>query len=189
MTKFSLTLPNVLGCLRFFLGFALLVIAWYGYKNFFIGVLVFAFLLDAIDGPIARYFHETSVFGSRLDSIADFTVYCALIISVWWLWPEIFSRELVYIVVASLSILLPPLVGLMKFGIFTSYHTWLVKIATVCIAPSSVLLILEGPGWPFRLASIISALAGLEEIFITFLINRPRSDVRHIVALINSRNG
>ena len=188
MGKLPLNLPNFMGCLRFLAGISLLVIAWHGHKNIFIGVLIMAFLLDAIDGPIARYYHETSVQGARLDSLADFTVYCSLLISVWYLWPEIFVREQVYIGMAALSILLPAMIGVIKFKTFTSYHTWLVKLASVCIAPASILLILEGPAWPFRFASIVSMLAGLEEIMITMALNKPGSDVRHIIAVIKSRN-
>lgn len=159
-----------------------------GNEDIFIGVLITAFLADAIDGPIARYYHETSVQGARIDSIADFTVYCSLVVGVWILWPDIFSREFVYISIASLSILLPAITGLIRFRMFTSYHTWLVKFATVCIATTSVLLILGGPGWPFHIASLVSVVAGLEQITISLLLKRPQSDVKHLIAVVKQRN-
>jgi CDP-diacylglycerol--glycerol-3-phosphate 3-phosphatidyltransferase len=93
-------------------------------------------------------------------------------------------RELLFVSIAALSILVPVLVALIKFRTFTSYHTWLVKFATVCVAPASVLLLLEGPAWPFRAASIVSLAAGLEEVLITLVLTRPRADIPHLLKAI-----
>ena len=176
-----------MGLVRFVMGFVLLILAWFGYKNVFVAALCFAFLLDAIDGPIARRFHLTSVQGARLDSIADFTVYISLLISLFILWPEIIEEEFIFIVLAILAIITPAIAGLVKFGNTTSYHTWLVKISSVLFAPSIILLILGGSAWPFRFAVLFGLLASLEEIIITILLDEPRSDVKHIFAVIANR--
>jgi CDP-diacylglycerol--glycerol-3-phosphate 3-phosphatidyltransferase len=188
MERITLTLPNILGLTRFVIGFVLLALAWFGYKNIFIGALCFAFLLDAIDGPIARYFHMTSAQGARLDSIADFNIYISLLISLFILWPNIVEEEFIFIVLAILAIITPAIIGLIKFKNTTSYHTWLVKISSVFFAPSIILLLLGGPSWPFRFAIVIGLLASLEEIIITLLLDKPRSDVKHIFAVISNRN-
>ncbi len=177
----------MLGGLRFILAFVLLLLAWLDKPTAFIVVMITAFTLDAIDGPIARRLQQDTEQGSRLDTVADFSVYTMLVVGVWWLWRDLLSREILYVGLAASSMLLPLLVALIKFHTFTSYHTWLVKFATVCIAVGSLILILGGPALPFRIASIVSALAGLEQIFITLLLNRPRSDVRHLAAVIRRR--
>lgn len=185
--RVPLTLPNLMGVTRFLLGFVLLALALAGKQSPFIGVLVIAFLLDAVDGPIARYYGQTSVQGSRLDSLADFTVYLMLLAGAALLWPDLVSREQPYIIAAAGAILLPVLAGLVKFRRFTSYHTWLVKIATVCIAPASILLLAGGPAWPFHVAAMVSVLAGLEELLITLMLDRPRSDVGHVFRVRRQR--
>lgn len=185
--KTALTFPNLLSALRLLLGFVLLGIAWQGNAGLFIGVLIFAFVLDLIDGPIARRWHQVSELGPIIDSYADFSVYMAFIIGAWWLWPEIILRELAFIILLGLSIVLPALVGLIKYHSATSYHTWLVKFAVVCVAPSSILLFLGGPAWPFRIATVISVLAGLEEIMISLLLHQPRSDVRSLLDILKQR--
>ena len=182
--KTVLTFPNLLSALRLVLGIMLLGIAWQGYAGAFIGVLVFAFFLDLIDGPIARRWQQVSELGPRIDSCADFSVYLAFLIGAWWLWPEIVRRELLFISLLGLSIVLPALAGLIKFRRATCYHTWLVKIAVVCMAPGSILLFVGGPAWPFQVATVISVVAGLEEIAISLLLDHPRSDVHSVIDIL-----
>ena len=153
----------------------------------FIGILILAFMLDLIDGPIARWTNQVSEIGPVLDSFADFSVYLAYIFGAWYLWPEIILRELVYVCLLAVSILLPALSAYLKFRQASSYHTWLVKFAVLCMAPASLILFLGGPAWPFRVASIISVFAGLEEIIITLVLDKPRSDVVSIFHVISDR--
>ena len=185
--KSALSVPNLLSALRLVLGLVLLGIAWRGNAGAFIGVLVFAFFLDLIDGPIARRWRQVSELGPVIDSCADFSVYMAFLIGAWWLWPEVVRRELVFISLLGLSIVLPALVGFFKFRRATSYHTWLVKIAVVCMAPGSILLFVGGPAWPFQVATFISVVAGLEEIAISLLLDHPRSDIRSVIDIFPRR--
>ena len=54
-----------------------------GDTGVFIGVLIFAFFLDFIDGPIARRWHQVSKPGPIIDSYADFSVYTAFLTGAW----------------------------------------------------------------------------------------------------------
>lgn len=181
------TLSNLFGGLRFTLAFVLVLLAFSGTQLQFLVVLAIALLLDAIDGPIARYLHQQSEQGARLDSVADFSVYIALVIGVWQLWPQQFSEQSLYIGIAAASMLLPLLVALIKFRTYTSYHTWLVKFATVCIALGTFILLSGGTAVPFMIASMISALAGIEQVAITLLLARPQADVGHLVAVYRQK--
>lgn len=182
-----MTLPNQLSILRLLLGPVLLVLAWFGFADVFIGVLIFAFLLDLIDGPIARKLNQVSRLGPRLDSYADFSIYLSFLTGACLLWPMIVRRELVYIIITGASIVLPAAAGLIKFHKATSYHTWLVKGAAVTMAPGAILLFINGPAWPFHIATMISALAALEEIIITLILPAPRSDVGTILHVLRDR--
>jgi len=184
---YRLTLPNLLGGTRFVLALLMLFLALAQQPTVFLVVMATAFILDAIDGPIARYLQQSSVQGARLDTLADSLLYAALVIGVWQLWPWIFTGQRLFILIAASSMVLPLLVALLKFRTYTSYHTWLVKFATVWMACGAFLLILGGPDWLFQAACIISAIAGVEQIVITLLLDRPRSDVRHLLAVIRGR--
>ncbi|MDZ7735058.1 MAG: CDP-alcohol phosphatidyltransferase family protein [Gammaproteobacteria bacterium] len=173
-------IPNILSCLRMGLGPLLLHIAWQGHHEPFVIVLIIAFLLDLIDGPIARYTNQVTELGPKLDSWADFVVYMTLPIGAWWLWPEIILREKIYVGLAVASVIVPTVVGFIRFRQPTSYHTWLTKFAVVCMAPSVIILLLEGPAWPFQISAIIALLAGLEETTITVISKKADMDVKSL---------
>lgn len=182
-----IALPDVLGRLRFVLAFVLVGIAFTGPRSVFLMVLACALLLDAIDGPIARHLQRQSEQGARLDTVADFSVYMALVFGVWQLWPQQFMEQALFIAMAAASMLLPLLVALIKFRTYTSYHTWLVKIATVFLAFGTLLLLVVDEALPFRFAVVISVLGGLEQILITLLLEKPAADVRHIIAVYRGK--
>ncbi len=175
-----LTLPNLLTGFRFVAAPGLLWLAWYGHAVVFMGLLAVVFLSDLLDGMAARLTGQVSRFGATLDSSADVVTYLTIAVCCWWLWPDIVDRELIYVNMIVASCLLPAIAGFGKFGCFTSYHTWAVKLAAASVGLSLYILFLGGPAWPFRIAAVLSLLAALEEIVITLLLSNPESDVRSI---------
>lgn len=182
-----MTVPNFLSSLRLVLTPFLLATAWFGQEYQFLAILIFAFILDAIDGPIARRLHQVSKFGSKLDSWADFFVYIVFVIGAWWLWPEIIMREWVYILLVVVSFILPVVTGLIKFKILTSYHTWMVKLAALVMAPSAIWVFIGGPALPFHIATVICVVASLEEIVISIILKEPYADVRTLFHVLKKK--
>ena len=80
--------------------------------------------------------------------------------------------------------MLPVAISLIKFGESTAYHTWSVKLASGCTAPTSIIMFLGWPALPFHIASFICLLAAVEEIAITLLLDRPRTNVRSVFFLL-----
>jgi len=180
LNKSRLTLPNFLTGFRFIASPVLLWLAWHGHGIAFISLLAVTFLTDLLDGLVARLLGQASKFGASLDSWADVITYLTTAIACWWLWPTLVNRELFFISLIIVSCLLPALVGFCKFGCFTSYHTWLVKIAAGAMVLSLYTLFLGGPNWPFRLSAFICILSATEEIAMTFLLTEPESNVRSV---------
>lgn len=180
----KLTLPNCLTGFRFIASPGLLWLAWHGYGLLFMGLLALAFLSDLLDGLAARLTGQISQFGATLDSLADVVIYLTIALGCWWLWPEVVRNEWPYVGLFLAGCLVPALVGLSKFGRFTSYHTWAVKLAAAAMGLSLYLLFLAGIAWPFRIASIIGIFAALEEIAITLLLSEPESNVRSVWYLL-----
>ena len=175
-----LTLPNLLTGFRFVAAPGLLWLAWQGHGIAFMILLAIAFLTDLLDGLAARLTGQVSQFGATLDSWADVITYLTITIGCWWLWPDIVRRELIFVGLMVASCLLPAFAGFSKFGRFTSYHTWGVKIAAASMGLSLYVMFLGGPAWPFRLAAVICIFAAIEEIALTLLLSEPESNVRSV---------
>ncbi|MDD5267722.1 MAG: CDP-alcohol phosphatidyltransferase family protein [Methylococcales bacterium] len=175
-----LTLPNLLTGFRFVAAPGLLWLAWQGHGIAFMILLSISFLTDLLDGLAARLTGQVSQFGATLDSWADVITYLTIALGCWWLWPNVVRRELLYVVMIVASCLLPAIAGFSKFGCFTSYHTWGVKIAAASMGISLYVMFLGGPEWPFRVAAVICILAAIEEIALTWLLPEPESNVRSI---------
>jgi phosphatidylglycerophosphate synthase len=175
-----LTLPNLLTGFRFVAAPGLLWLAWQNHGIAFMILLAFSFLSDLLDGLAARLTGQVSQFGATLDSWADVITYITIAIGCWWLWPDVVRRELFFVSLIIASCLLPAFAGFSKFGRFTSYHTWGVKIAAACMGSSLYVLFFGGPEWPFRLAAVICILAAIEEIILTLLLSVPESNVRSV---------
>ncbi len=184
-----LTLPNLLTGFRFVAAPGLLWLAWQGHGIAFMILLAFAFLTDLLDGLAARLTGQVSQFGATLDSWADVITYLTIAISCWWLWPDVVHRELLFVVLIVASCLLPAFAGFSKFGRFTSYHTWGVKIAAASMGLSLYIMFLGGPEWPFRVAAVICILAAIEEIALTLLLSEPESNVRSVWDVLRRTSG
>lgn len=175
-----LTLPNLLTGFRFVAAPGLLWLAWHNHGIAFMALLALAFLTDLLDGLAARWTCQVSQFGATLDSWADVVTYLTIAVGCWWLWPDVVRKELIFVGLMVASCLLPALAGFSKFGRFTSYHTWGVKIAAAAMGLSLYVLFFGGPAWPFRWAAVICILAAIEEIALTWLLPEPESNVRSI---------
>jgi CDP-diacylglycerol--glycerol-3-phosphate 3-phosphatidyltransferase len=175
-----LSLPNLLTGFRFVAAPGLLWLAWQGHGIAFMVLLAIAFLTDLLDGLAARLTGQVSQFGATLDSWADVITYLTIALGCWWLWPDVVHRELFFVGLIVASCLLPAFAGFSKFGCFTSYHTWGVKIAAASMGLSLYVMFLSGPAWPFRVAAVICILAAIEEIALTLLLSEPESNVRSV---------
>ncbi len=175
-------LPNLVSLLRIAIAPLLFVFAFLGLEYWFLGALLFSGFTDVADGFIARRLELITSLGSHLDSIGDFTIYGTMAICAWILWPETTRQELPYYALILFSFLTPALVGLIKFGRFTGYHTWSVKLAVFVTFFGYVALYSGIATWPFVLASLLCLYAGIEEILITIVLPEEKTDVRSIVS-------
>ena len=170
-------LPNLLSCFRFIAAPLLLGLGWHGYPRAYVAVLLLSFVSDALDGFLARWFHQESELGSMLDTAADVVIYITIPISAWWLWPELLRQEAPFVTLVIASYSVPALFGLLKFRSLTSYHTWAVKLAAAAAGGTALVMFAGGPTWPFRLATPLCVPAALEQIAITLVLPESWSDV------------
>lgn len=86
LVPFTAVLPNLVTLLGLCAGLTAIRMAVEGRYDLAVAAIIFAIILDGIDGRLARYFRATSRFGEQLDSLADFVdfgVAPAIFIFVW----------------------------------------------------------------------------------------------------------
>ena len=179
--------PNLISLVRVLLGPVLLLLAINHQPIWFVLVILFSEFTDVLDGFLARRLHQTTRLGSHLDSWGDFLIYSVMAVSAWIMWPEIVRREIFYVLLVVTSFTLPVLVGLIKFGRLTSYHTWGVRLAVMLTVVAYILLFLQWLDWPFRFAALFCVLAAAEQIAITVIMSQQHEDVRTLWRAIQFR--
>lgn len=182
------TLANALTAFRLVVAApGMLACTLLGAREAFVWVLAASFASDAIDGTVARLTGQATRFGAMLDSWADAVAYTVIAIGVASLWPELVRAEGLAFGAIVASFAVPSGFGYVRFRRFTSYHTWLVKLAVAATATALLVVLSGGPAWPFRLAAVIASLAALEEIAITCVLAAPRSNVRSLLSVLRAR--
>jgi phosphatidylglycerophosphate synthase len=170
-------LPNLVSVFRLGMVPALAALAWSGQPRLFLIGLVTSLLSDVLDGWLARHCRVTSELGARLDSWGDLATYATLPLFAWWLWPELLRAQAPFLAVALIAYFTPTGVGLLRWRRLTSYHTWLAKGTALVMGVALLCLFAGGPAWPFQLAVAALVLEALEELAITAVLPRPRSNV------------
>jgi CDP-diacylglycerol--serine O-phosphatidyltransferase len=158
-------LPNLITLLALCAGLTAMRMAVEGNMQLALAAIVFAALLDGIDGRIARMLKGTSRFGAELDSLADFVnfgVAPALILYFWGL-QELKSAgwiaALVFAICAALR--------LARFNVMIdepNQPIWAGNFFTGIPAPAGAITVLL----PIYL-SLLGAPTGLVVVWLTFL--------------------
>jgi CDP-diacylglycerol--glycerol-3-phosphate 3-phosphatidyltransferase len=170
-------IPNLLSLFRIIAAPFLLLSGWYDMPILFFILLGMMLLSDLLDGIIARMLDHTTERGSRLDSYGDILTYLSTPLAVWWLWPDIVKAELYYIFAAIVIYMLPAIFSLLKFGKLASYHTWITKISAVLMSGGVVMLLVFDNNLLFHGAIYFLVIAMVENIAITLIIPKQKSDI------------
>ena len=187
MDKNIYSIPNLLSLLRLALVPVLIIAVCLKETNLFLLLLAISLLSDMLDGYFARKLQQVTEFGARLDSWADMATYAMMIIGIFYIWPVIFVEQHYFLIAATLSYVLPVVIALARFGSFPSYHTWGAKIAAVLIAPAFYLLVLADNQLFFRLVIVFHVIVAIEEIAITFLLKKSKTNVASILSILYCR--
>lgn len=168
----------------------LLLLAILGLHEWFKWFMCVSFFTDAIDGPLSRKYQVESVFGSRLDSVADDATVLASAIALWILHPE-FMRDN-WIVIAGLSALfgIQAVAALIAYKKVTSFHTCLAKTAAVIQAAFFIAFFFRIglAEFLFVCAIAITALQLVEEIIMVIILPKWTANVKGIYWIWRSKN-
>ena len=152
-------------------------------------LLALSFFTDAIDGFLARRYKTVSIIGAKLDSIGDDLTVVAGVIGLFVLKPDFIKEELLWLVFIFILFLVQVISAFARYGAFTSYHTYVAKVAAIS---QGVFLILSffmpGPSrLLFYIAVILTALDLAEEIILTLLLPKWKANVKGLYWVLKER--
>ena len=158
-------LPNILTFLRICGALSLVFIEPLTIAFFIIYSL--SGLSDALDGWIARKYDATSEFGTKLDTVADFTFYSVMLFKILPTLKKILPREIWLVVSAIILIrVLSYSLAAIKYHRFATLHTYLNKLTGISLFFVPYFLKTEYGKLLCFIACSIAAIATLEEFII-----------------------
>jgi len=160
---------------------ALLLLLIFGDRQYlFSWLLAISFFTNLVDGLLARKYKVVSIFGSRLDSVADDLTFLMAAIGV-FVWKRAFLHAHYPAIEFLLGLyLLQTLLALLRYRKISSFHTYLAKCAALTQGFFLILLFFLEQPLPvcFYLAAAFTGLDLIEEIVIVLLLPQWRHDVK-----------
>ncbi|WP_134092021.1 CDP-alcohol phosphatidyltransferase family protein [Olivibacter sp. XZL3] len=158
--------------------------------NWFKWLLAFSFFTDAIDGFLARKYKVASVMGAKMDSLADDLTVLVAIVGLFFYHQAFIYQEYRWVLLLLILFLIQITCALVRYGKFTSFHTYLAKVAAVSQAlfliPS---FFLPSPSLPlFYIAIVLTSLDLIEETMMVMLLPKWEADVKGLHEVIHKRN-
>lgn len=166
---------------------ALLIV--YNQYDIFKWMLALSFGTDLIDGWLARRFKVTSVFGSKLDSVADDLTVAAAITGVILFKHDFLVKELWIIISLLVLFMIQVALALARYKRLTSFHTYSAKAATILQGSFFILLFfLPQPLYPlFYITAAMTAIDLLEEIVLVLLLRDWKVNVKGLYWVLRKR--
>jgi CDP-diacylglycerol--glycerol-3-phosphate 3-phosphatidyltransferase len=171
------TVPNAICVFRLIAAPGLIALAVADLSIAFLGLYVLLAFSDWLDGKLAILLQQRSKIGPKLDTVSDVTMYVCTLVGLIWLKHEFLRSQIVWIVAALVSYALTVGISLAKFRQLPSYHTRAAKTSWLAVLIAVVLMMFDGPEWPFRLAAGMVVLTNLETAAMSSVLKHRQTDV------------
>lgn len=158
----------------------LLLLAFRGNLDWFRWFLALSFFTDAIDGTLSRKFNVSSLFGTKLDSIADDATVLSATVSLWVFRPDFMANHWVAFAIVFTLFMIQNVVAFIAYKRVTSFHTYLAKTAAVCQSLFFMLVFFDvGPvEIAFYVAAVVTAAELMEEVALVFVLPQWKANVK-----------
>ncbi|NQV27319.1 MAG: CDP-alcohol phosphatidyltransferase family protein [Rhodopirellula sp.] len=182
-----LTIPNFLSAIRLVGSFVLIALAIAEEPLTVLVLFIALEMTDWFDGRLAIALNQRTVFGARLDSVADVCLAGATLFAGLWLHWAALQPEFIFMATAIGLYGVSSIYGLRKFGSIPTYHTFGAKKCWGLITIGVVCIFGGWATWPFRVAMIAVTLTNLEAILITRVLQQPQVDVTSLYHVLRER--
>ncbi|MDB5276521.1 MAG: CDP-alcohol phosphatidyltransferase [Ferruginibacter sp.] len=182
-------LINGITLYRLIASLVLILLIFLGQSDIFKWLLAQSFFTDAVDGYLARRLKVTSLFGARLDSVADdLTIVAAMAGVVFFKMVFVREQKAIFILLLVLF-LVQNVLAFSRYGKMSSFHTYLAKLSAVLQGVFFILLFfLQQPVyWLFYTAALFTAADLAEEIILILLLPQWKANVKGLYWLLKNR--
>ncbi|MEO9485223.1 MAG: CDP-alcohol phosphatidyltransferase family protein [Ekhidna sp.] len=177
--KRKLTLPDWLSLYRIIAAPFLLILILLEARLYFGIFLLISFLTDALDGFLARRMNLVSQRGAQFDSIGDAITFAIGLIGIFCFENAFIIEQSGLIIFAFSFYILQLFIAYLKYGMPSSFHTYLAKISAICQAVFMLWIFFIGiEYWLFYLTIVLSILETVEEIMLIVWFSEWKSDVK-----------
>ena len=183
------TVPNLIAGARLLGLVPMLWVAYEGHRTLFFGILVLLMTTDWLDGKLAKALDQATVLGARLDSLADWLMYAAIGVGLWWLEADVIRDNAWLIAGVGATWLLSAVIALVRFGRLPSYHNRTAKVSWFAAAVAAVLLFLADTAVLIPWAFVLVILTNLEAAAIGLVLPEWRANVTSVVGAWRLRRG
>jgi len=167
----------------------LLLLVYYGQFSLFKWLLALSFCTDMIDGYLARKFRVVSVFGAKMDSIADDLTVVVGCVGLFLLDKEFIYRFQAWIILLFSLFIIQVTAALIRYKMTTSFHTYLAKTAALVQGSFLMLSFFLPPPCTllFFITLAVTALELIEEIIMVILLPEWKADVKSLIHALRLR--
>ena len=173
-------LVNGITLYRLVMAPVLILLVVYDRPDIFKWLLSVSFFTDVVDGYFARKFNVSSIFGAKLDSVADDFTIIAAMTGIIVFKREFLNQEITLIVLLLGLFIIQIVLALVRYGRISSFHTYGAKFAFLLQGLFIILLFFLPVPWLlfFYITCIVTALELIEEIIITLLLPEWKTNVK-----------
>jgi CDP-diacylglycerol--glycerol-3-phosphate 3-phosphatidyltransferase len=185
--KFSI--PDWFSIYRIISAPFLIVFIFLDERIIFAVLLLISLLTDAVDGYLARKMKIVSQRGAQLDSIGDAITFCVGLGGVIKFETNFVLEHLIIIAIAFGLYIFQLLMAYWRYGMPSSFHTYLAKISAIFQAIFMLYLISFGVQmWLFYTAIILSIIETIEEVILIIILPKWIANVKGLLWVLYKKS-
>ncbi len=186
--KRKLSLPDWLSLYRSLSAPFLIIFIYTDERMVFSVLLLISFITDALDGFLARRMKIVTQRGAQLDSIGDAITFTVGILGIVKFETAFVKEQMFLLLFAFAFYILQLALAYWRYGMPSSFHTYLAKLAAVFQGTFMLWLFFFGVEyWLFYAAVMLSILETIEEIWLIILFPEWKANVKGLLWILNEK--
>lgn len=187
--KRKLSIPDWLSVYRIISAPFLVGVIFLDERIIFGVLLLISLLTDAVDGYLARKMNIVTQRGAQLDSIGDAVTFCVGLGGILKFELNFVLEYGVIITIAFGLYLFQLFLAYLRYGMPSSFHTYLAKLSAIFQAIFMVHILFFGVNlWLFYIATFFSIIETVEEIILIVLFDKWKSNVKGLFWVLTEKS-